>query len=431
MHATHQFFLTRRSLYLLVLNGRQGQEEHDADYWLNLIQSFGGDSPVVVVLNKIKLHAFDVNRRGLRQKFPEIADFVATDCADGSGLDDLRQIIQRETDRLPGLRDAFPASWFAIKERLAGMPENYLTFPEYQKICSGLGETDPEAQESLAGHLHRLGLALNYKDDPRLRDMHVLNPHWLTEGVYQILRAETVAKNQGELQLNDLAGILDPAAYPRDRQPFLLDLMRRFELCFSFPDEEGHYLLPDLLDKQEPVASGDFQPAACLNFRYEYPILPEGLLPRFIVRTHVLSAGQPRWRTGVILKFEGCQALVKADKQDKTVSILVNGPQSGRRRLLAVIRSDFDHLHRSFTFQPQEMVPLPQYPEAAVSYQELLAFEANGVKKFPKMVMGQVFSLERAGIAQRRGPGRDPRSRAGERQGRGGDPGVRQLFPQR
>ena len=39
-------------------------------------------------------------------------------------------------------------------------------------------------------------------------------------------------------------------------QPFLLDLMRRFELCFSFPDEEGHYLLPDLLDKQEPVASG-------------------------------------------------------------------------------------------------------------------------------------------------------------------------------
>ena len=110
MHATHQFFLTRRSLYLLVLNGRQGQEEHDADYWLNLIQSFGGDSPVIVVLNKIKAHPFDVNRRGLRQKFPEIADFVATDCEDGTGLDELRQLIQQETDRLPGLRDAFPAS---------------------------------------------------------------------------------------------------------------------------------------------------------------------------------------------------------------------------------------------------------------------------------------------------------------------------------
>jgi len=47
MHATHQFFLTQRSLYLLVLNGREGGEDVDADYWLKLITSFGGDSPVI------------------------------------------------------------------------------------------------------------------------------------------------------------------------------------------------------------------------------------------------------------------------------------------------------------------------------------------------------------------------------------------------
>jgi internalin A len=393
MHATHQFFLTRRSLYLLVLNGRQGQEEHDADYWLSLIQSFGGESPVIVVLNKIKAHPFDVNRRGLRQKFPEITGFVATDCEDGTGIAKLHQAIQQETDRLPGLRDAFPAAWFDIKERLAGMPENYLTFPEYQRLCGELGESDPLAQESLAGHLHRLGLALNYKDDPRLRDMHVLNPRWLTEGVYQILRAETVARRQGELRFTDLPGILDPFAYPRERHSFLLDLMRKFELCFSFPDEDGHYLLPDLLDKQQPAKVEDFQPTSCLNFRYEYPVLPEGLLPRFIVRTHVLSAGQPRWRTGVMLHFENCRALVMADKQRKKVNIRIDGPPAGRRRLLAVIRSDFDTIHSYFTFKPQEMVPLPKYPEVAVPYQELLAFEANGVKEFPKMATGAVLML--------------------------------------
>ena len=87
--------------------------------------------------------------------------------------------------------------------------------------------------------------------------MHVLNPHWLTEGVYQILRAESVARKQGELRLPDLPSILDPAAYPRDRHPFLLDLMRKFELCFGFPDEDGHYLLPDLLDKQQPEIAAD------------------------------------------------------------------------------------------------------------------------------------------------------------------------------
>src|SRR6202008_4464686 len=66
MHATHQFFLTERSLYLVVLNGRQGHEDAEAEYWLQLVRSFGGDSPVLVVLNKIGQHPFDLNRAALQ-----------------------------------------------------------------------------------------------------------------------------------------------------------------------------------------------------------------------------------------------------------------------------------------------------------------------------------------------------------------------------
>ena len=63
---------------------------------------------------------------------------------------------------------------------------------------------------------------------------------------------------------------------------------------------------------------------------------------------------------------------------------------------------------------------MPQYPEAAVSYQELLAFEANGVNEFPKMVWRRGSGIRRAGTAGRRGPGRDSASRAGEGKGRAG-----------
>src|SRR6201993_4252873 len=79
MHATHQFFLTQRSLYLLVLNGREGGEDADADYWLQIIESFGGDSPVIVVMNKIGEHRFDLDRLGLRAKYASIRAFVQTD----------------------------------------------------------------------------------------------------------------------------------------------------------------------------------------------------------------------------------------------------------------------------------------------------------------------------------------------------------------
>lgn len=386
MHATHQFFLTERSLYLLVLNGREGGEDADAEYWLKLIESFGGGSPVIVVLNKIKEHPFDLNRRALQQKYP-IREFVKTDCEDGTGIAELRKIIEAETDRLEHLRDAFPASWFSIKDRLAVMKKNYLSFEEYRKVCARNGETEAAAQEQLAFYLHRLGIVLNYKDDPRLQDTHVLNPHWVTNGMYKILNAEKLANQKGMIHLKDIPPILGGKKYPDRMHRFLFDLMKKFELCFSFPDDDTQYLIPELLDKQEPEDTKAFSPISCLNFEYHYPVLPEGLLPRFIVRTHVLSEGLLRWRTGVILKFEANRALVKADVSEKKVFIAVEGPADGRRRLLAIIRSDFERIHRDIRhLQPQEMVPLPNHPEVTIPYQKLLVREQKGTRRFTEIV---------------------------------------------
>jgi internalin A len=395
MHATHQFFMTQRSLYLLVLNGRQGGEDADADYWLRLIESFGEDSPVIVVLNKIKEQPFDLNRRALQQKYTSVREFIKTDCEDGTGCDDLQKMIERETDRLPHLRDAFPASWFAIKDELAGTKKNYLRFDQYRDACARLGETDPKAQEALAYYLHSLGIALNYKDDPRLKDTHVLNPHWVTNGIYKIVNSETLEKQKGEIKLNQLAGLLDAIQYPSGMHRFLMDLMKKFELCFSFPDDDTHYLIPELLDKQQPPEAEEFLPEDCLSFEYHYPILPEGLLPRFIVRTHSLSEGLARWRTGVILGFEGCRALVKADASDKKVLIQVSGPGEGRRRLLAVIRSDFERIHHDIrNLEPLEMVPLPEHPSVLLPYNDLQVREQNGIALVQIVVGKQIVEAD-------------------------------------
>jgi internalin A len=394
MHATHQFFLTERSLYLLVLSGREGVEDADAEYWLKLIQSFGGDSPVIIVLNKIKEHPFDVNRNALQCKYPFIREFVKTDCEDATGIEELHRTVERETDNLEHLRDAFPASWFSIKDNLAGMKRNYLSFAEYREECAEMGEQDPQAQESLAFHLHNLGIALNYRDDTRLRDTHVLNPHWVTSGIYKILNANRLEKRKGEISLKDLPAILDAEEYPKEMHGFLLDLMKKFELCFNLEGKEGVYLIPELLDKQQPLAANEFDPAECLNFQYHYPVLPEGLLPRFVVRTHVLSDDTSRWRTGVILKLEENLALVRADAQERRVLINIKGPVAGRRRLLSVARANFDPIHGSIkNLKPVEIVPLPEQPDASVKYEDLLTWEKSGMKKFPMVVDGSVVEL--------------------------------------
>ncbi|MGB8510176.1 MAG: COR domain-containing protein [Pyrinomonadaceae bacterium] len=420
MHATHQFFLTERSLYLLVLTGRDDLADADAEYWLKLIQSFGGDSPVIIVLNKIKEHPFDVNRNALQRKYPFIRHFIRTDCKSGIGIVQLRRLVEHETDKLEHLRDAFPAAWFSIKDKLAGMKRNYLSFDDYRRECARLGEEDPQAQESLAFYLHSLGIALNYKDDPRLRDTHVLNPHWVTNGIYKILNANRLEKQKGEIRLRHLPGILDKRKYPSEMHGFLLDLMKKFELCFSPPDEETRYLVPELLDKQEPTLAQEFDAAECLNFQYHYPVLPEGLMPRFIVRTHVLSDETPRWRTGVVLKLEDNLALVKSDAQERRILINIKGPVAGRRRLLAVVRANFDRMHADIPrLLPAEIVPLPQQPGEHVPYKELLAWEERGKEKFEKIVDGNVVELDVQGLlngVELKGE----RGRAGDERGRMG-----------
>ena len=54
-HATHQFFLTRRSLYLLVDDTRKDHKsvsDEGFKYWLELIDVFGGHSPVLIFQNE-------------------------------------------------------------------------------------------------------------------------------------------------------------------------------------------------------------------------------------------------------------------------------------------------------------------------------------------------------------------------------------------
>ena len=80
-------------------------------------------------------------------------------------------------------------------------------------------------------------------------------------------------------------------------------------------------------------------------------------IPRFIVRTHALSRELPRWRTGVVLEFEGNRALVRADRADKKVFISISGSAKGRTRLLAVIRSDVDRIHSGIVGEKKSRNP--------------------------------------------------------------------------
>jgi len=375
MHATHQFFLTQRSLYLLVLNRRQGSVDREADYWFRLIRAFGGkDAPVIVVLNKQKLEPFDVNREGWIEKYRgNIKGFVSTACEDKRSITQLKRKIVEELQAMDSLRARFPRRWFAIKDALSQMRAEHISFDDYRKLCQQQGEGDPAGQASLSGFLHDLGIALNYGQDQRLRFNYVLKPEWVTQGIYALLHA--FVRKKGVFTHAEAEKALLKKKYSSDDTHFILGLMERFELSFPLGDRQNRVLIPELLDDQQPKMAADFDPAECLNFGYKYPVLTEGLLPRFIARTHHLGRPETRWKSGVILEdaSTGCRALVRADTPEAEVRVHIDGSQEGRRELLGIIRYNFEVIHSDYEFKPEALVYPAAAPQKALSVDELEA----------------------------------------------------------
>ena len=379
MHATHQFFLTKRSLYLLVLDARLGDEENRIEYWLKIIKSFGGDSPVIIVGNKIDEQSLDVDRRGLMAKYRSIREIVEVSCKTGGGIDELKDSITREVGLLEHIHDPLPTTWSAVKTRLEETDNDYIPYQEYLDICQTEGVTDDLGQRTLLHLLHDLGIVLNFQDDPRLEDTNILNPEWVTNGVYRILNSKELFQKGGVLEWEMMNRILDSSEYPIAKHLFIMDMMRKFELCFAFEGfSDQRFLIPDLLPKEEPY-TGEWEGA--LTFQYHYDILPGSIISRFIVRMHPSICGNTYWRSGVVLedKGSGNKALVKADREDKTIFIWVSGREQTRRTFLGVIRSNFDYIHETIPgIKPEEKVPLPDHPEIVVDCRHLLNLEEMG-----------------------------------------------------
>ncbi len=384
MHATHQYFLTERCAYVLVLSAVQGEEQNRVHYWLKLLETYGQGAPVIVAINKSDLMRLELDAAGLKQQYPFIVDFVETACSrdDDAGMRRLATLLQTQISQLDGVRLPFPRQYFEVKEQLEQMPDNYIVFESYAERCSKVGLDDERDQRRLLRILHQLGVMLNF-DDERVRDTNILKPAWVTRGVYAVVTWKELEAHGGRVRATDLERILDPKLYPRVRQPFILKMMEKFEVCFGVdgPTSEREYLIPDGLPKATPpeVNLDDDQ---ALRFQYRYSVLPGAVLSRFQSRTGPMVHDGQIWRGGVVLGYRNGlnTALVRAEPGASRINVAVHGNANTARDCLAYIRSQFDHIHQSFDkFNVEEWVPVPGQKTAAVNYQTLLNYEQNGM----------------------------------------------------
>ena len=416
-HETHRFFLTERSVYVVALDGRGGQQMEEAEYWLDHVRKFGTTrrsdgteetSPVIVALNKWKTSGpYEVEKRRLQREYPFIRAFVETDCQPGKegpahGVEKLRETLYGVIESMEGVKQIWPHSYQRVRDALTekqAQGANYVTWAEYREVCERSGLPKAPEQQALAENLNALGLALYYGSNERLRDTRVLRPDWVANGLYAIIRGVAKrggTKRQGQLLRGGFRAVLEAGLegmdgraaalkdYPEETWDFLLELLLDRELAFPMAEKRDLYLLPALLplDEPEDYDVGAHLEGAQVKFRYLYELLPAGVMSRFIVRTHMLSEALPRWSRGVILEWEGARALLLAERRkNPRVDVYIRGgTERDRQQLSGIVRANLGAIHDSLPegMRGKEELDLRMPGEQFVEVEKLVALEKAG-----------------------------------------------------
>ncbi|NMI06740.1 GTP-binding protein [Paenibacillus sp. SZ31] len=360
-HSTHQFFLTNRSMYILVWDARQEDEYGRIDYWLNTVESFAGESPILLVINKCdeRKNIKQVDLKSLQDKYPQIVDAYKVSCSSGIGIYDLEKTIKEESVKLPLTNIVWLSSWIKIRKHLEELSnsQDLITYAEYQKICYQYDVKESEAK-SLSQYLHDLGIILHFQTDVLLKDYVILSPDWGTDAVYKVLDAEDdlLQDRNGMLYIDDLPEIWkNKNIYPEDRYSLILRLMENFQLSFEV-ERNKTFLIPELMENEEiQLKEIEFSDETCLTFQYEYEFLPAGVMTRFIVKAHnyLLNDSEGNrlcWKKGAYLNYNGSVGKIRLfdNVSNKRIEVHISGTNKRQNReLLLRIRSFFDEIHKS------------------------------------------------------------------------------------
>jgi len=366
-YLTHQFFLSSRSFYVLVSDDRS--QRTNFDYWLNLIDMMGGESPILILLNEINHRPIGgINLANYQAQYPSLIrevrdiDFSKDDGRYETLIDHLKGHLRS----LGHIGDPLPKQWIPVRKRLEGLQRkrNYITRKEYTDLCCEYGIEVERHQLSLSQYLHDLGVIYHFSNDSAIARWVILNPQWVVNAVYTILADKTVYENGGRFDKEWLFSRW--VDYDLDEKDYLLSLMlkNRFDICYATDKSNKNYLVPQLLPQDQPKYQ--FEQDDCLRVRYRYKFMPYGLISRLIVRLSEdidQENGVPiNWKSGVMFKNCDVRALVEhktSEEGQQVIDIQVSGKMGHRKDYLSHIRKTIESIHSDSYKQIKydEMIP--------------------------------------------------------------------------
>ncbi|GIH04217.1 hypothetical protein Rhe02_22840 [Rhizocola hellebori] len=332
-YATHQFFLTGQSLFVLVWSSGAGYEYSRLRYWLDLISAREPGAPIIVVATQTAERAPDLPQAELAAAYPAVRAWVSVDNETRAGIDELRDLIGEYAAGLPLMGAPWPAAWLAALQACRDLPGTHISLAEFQKVLGEAGMTAESDQLVFTGVLHQLGEILHYTHDRELSELVILKPQWLGVRMSEILDSKPVEERSGLLHHEDVTAHWRDLGL--DLRRHLLSMMDTFDVSYRVDDAEIAAIVVERLPWDPPAyheAWARLAPPNSRQIRLRYTIdgaIPPGIPTWFIARSHRFSTEHFRpWRTGALRQHHDGKhlGLISVDTARNTIDLTVRGP---------------------------------------------------------------------------------------------------------
>ena len=352
--AIQQFFCTRNSIYVYVtsyddqeINNRD--EYVGFDYWYPFVQAYGYNqdaahfSPLLHIRNKKETKVLPIDEKKYKNLYPNIySEYLQVSCKTGENLDRLADVIKMVLPKASYdmFTRQYPLSWMQAKEELEKLRKltyNYISLQEYQKICQDKG-MDLEAAAIWLKELETIGTVIYFGKNKRLENLVIINPEWIKEAAYRVLKKQSIRKNYGEFR--DFSEVWQGGLFPKELYPELEELMLSFEICYQGRDDRNKpafyapALFPPRTAAEETIFAEIIEEHELEGHLYEFIFkydlyMPAGLLHKIIVRNSKQTQSKYKWRDCSILLLNGTYAEIVENWKEKQLEIKIKGKNPG------------------------------------------------------------------------------------------------------
>ena len=373
-YATHQVFLSKRSLYLIVWNVTKEREGiSELKPWVNNIVLRAPESRIVIVATHLDLLISNIGKQQAYAKCEEYKIYI-TQSIGQNLIEHIAKImfvgLKGKCENVSQLKDeiykaaegckfeghlimgsSIPASYEKVDSKLLKIPDpGILHAIEFKEIVRGLGQPDVQSDDEIRAltlFLHDIGSLLHFDDHRHnLDDLYFVKPQWLSKLMAKVIKVDEEQRKKyitdGKITKSNVKQLFEKAGKSSSEEYDLFEqylmLFNRFEIVLPADKHGDQLLIPCFLPSVRPTTVDTLNREYRYRRKFEFcdSFTPPGLWSRLLSRL-MKTITQVRdimdqvdsqngelcyWNTGLYCHSDGLLFIIESSaSQDDGISI--------------------------------------------------------------------------------------------------------------